>query len=212
MKRFLHLIILCLLNGMFYANTKPAIGFIENKGQIHDQNFKANTAVKYLLSVPGMNIQLKQNSFSYDTYLVEQKNTETIRETDLAKLKRPAVENLQLVDALAYADVADGDFELVADAEGHAAFGRTVEFGEGEAGDGGHFGELLGLLLSVLAGAGIQHEQHVVGRTGQFFLDGAVDFSQLLHQVGLVVEAASGVDDGDIAAELDCVIRCLIGH
>ncbi|MBL7894909.1 MAG: T9SS type A sorting domain-containing protein [Bacteroidia bacterium] len=93
MKRFLHLIILCLLNGMFYANTKPAIGFIENKGQIHDQNFKPNTEVKFLLSIPGMNIQLKQNSFSYDTYTVEQKSTETNRETVLTKLKHPKLES-----------------------------------------------------------------------------------------------------------------------
>ncbi|MBT7995649.1 MAG: hypothetical protein HN691_12300, partial [Bacteroidetes bacterium] len=47
-------------------------GFIENKGQIYDQNFEPNPAVKYLLSLGnGLNVQLKANSFSYDTYIVE---------------------------------------------------------------------------------------------------------------------------------------------
>jgi hypothetical protein len=52
---------------------KNAQNFIENKGQIHDQNFKANSDVKYLLNLPGMNVQLKSNSFSYDTYVRERK-------------------------------------------------------------------------------------------------------------------------------------------
>jgi hypothetical protein len=62
----------------FYA--KPLItpkqsqkGFVENKGQIHDQNFKANPTVKFLLNVPGMNVQLRSNGFSYDTYKNEKR-------------------------------------------------------------------------------------------------------------------------------------------
>ncbi|HTB07839.1 MAG TPA: SBBP repeat-containing protein [Bacteroidia bacterium] len=46
-------------------------GFIENKGQIVDQEYKTNTTVKYLLCSPGINIQLKQTGFSYDTYIDE---------------------------------------------------------------------------------------------------------------------------------------------
>lgn len=51
---------------------KPAVynEFIENKGQITDQFQQPNTAVKYLLHTNGMNVQLKKNSFSYDTYEV----------------------------------------------------------------------------------------------------------------------------------------------
>lgn len=91
--RNIYILLLAFVCGVMQA-TKPIIGFIENKGQIHDQNFKPNTAVKYLLSIPGMNIQLKANSFSYDTYTVEQKSTETNRETVLTKLKHPKVENI----------------------------------------------------------------------------------------------------------------------
>jgi hypothetical protein len=45
--------------------------YIENKGQIGDQNGKPNASVKYLILRPGLNIQLKANSFSYDAYTVE---------------------------------------------------------------------------------------------------------------------------------------------
>lgn len=48
----------------------PALktGFTENKGQVYDQFHKSNKDVKYILHAAGMNIQLRKNSFSYDTY------------------------------------------------------------------------------------------------------------------------------------------------
>ena len=47
--------------------------FIENKGQIVDQNNKPNPAVLYLLNTPGFNVQLRNGGFSYDVYTVEYK-------------------------------------------------------------------------------------------------------------------------------------------
>lgn len=41
-------------------------GFIENKGQILDQEGKPNTAVKYLWTGNGLNMQLRANGFSYE--------------------------------------------------------------------------------------------------------------------------------------------------
>ena len=46
-------------------------GFIENKGQIIDQNHALNRDVKFLLNQAGLNIQLRSNSFSYDAYTME---------------------------------------------------------------------------------------------------------------------------------------------
>ena len=46
------------------------IAFIENKGQIIDQDNKPNPAVLYLLNTPGMNVQLREGGFSYDLYSV----------------------------------------------------------------------------------------------------------------------------------------------
>lgn len=48
-------------------------GFRPNKGQLHDQDDKAVPHVKYLLSLPnGLNVQLRQTGFSYDTYRTEE--------------------------------------------------------------------------------------------------------------------------------------------
>jgi len=47
---------------------KDSKGFIENNGQLMNQFQQKNNGVKYLLNYYGMNIQLKKNSFSYDTY------------------------------------------------------------------------------------------------------------------------------------------------
>ena len=44
--------------------------YLENKGQIGDQNGKPNKDVRYLVVRPGLNIQLRDNGFSYDSYVV----------------------------------------------------------------------------------------------------------------------------------------------
>jgi hypothetical protein len=48
-------------------------GFIENKGQLVNQAGKPNKAAKYLLKMPGLNVQLRQTGFSYDTYTTKNK-------------------------------------------------------------------------------------------------------------------------------------------
>lgn len=47
-------------------------GFIENKGQVVDQHFLPNPAVRYILPLPNNNVVLTATGFSYDTYVVEQ--------------------------------------------------------------------------------------------------------------------------------------------
>ena len=61
-----------------FNSRKVSLGFIENKGQIVDQDNKTNSDVKYLLSIPGLNVQLKANSFSYDAYTAEFKKVKNI--------------------------------------------------------------------------------------------------------------------------------------
>ncbi len=67
--------LLCALLFTFYhlhAQTSTptlALGFIENKGQIQDQDGCPVSEVLYLLPLQnGLNVQLKKNGFSYDTY------------------------------------------------------------------------------------------------------------------------------------------------
>lgn len=67
---------LLLILLFFYFKTTFAIevikpstiqfGFVENKGQIVDQYNKPNTSVLYKLSCKGLNVQLRQNCFSYE--------------------------------------------------------------------------------------------------------------------------------------------------
>lgn len=54
----------------------PRFGFIENKGQIIDQNNKPNPSVLYLLNTPGMNVQLRKTGFSYDVFSIVGSNFE----------------------------------------------------------------------------------------------------------------------------------------
>lgn len=46
-------------------------GYIENKGQIVDQNNQPNAAVRYLLNRADLNVQLRTTGFSYDSYVEE---------------------------------------------------------------------------------------------------------------------------------------------
>jgi hypothetical protein len=45
--------------------------YIENRGQIGDQHGKPNHDVRFLITRPGLNIQLRNNGFSYDSYVVD---------------------------------------------------------------------------------------------------------------------------------------------
>ena len=50
--------------------TSSTSGFIENKGQIIDQNSRPNPSVVYILNTPGLNVQLRKGGFSYDVYRI----------------------------------------------------------------------------------------------------------------------------------------------
>lgn len=43
-------------------------GFVENKGQLMDQNGQPNHHVRYLFRSPGLNVQVRRDGFSYDTW------------------------------------------------------------------------------------------------------------------------------------------------
>ena len=61
-----------LLAGKTFSTSKVSThGFIENKGQIIDQNNQPNPGVRYLYHSPGLNVQLRRTGFSYDVYNVK---------------------------------------------------------------------------------------------------------------------------------------------
>ncbi|AWH83898.1 hypothetical protein HYN59_01645 [Flavobacterium album] len=51
-----------------------SVGFVENKGQIINQDNKINKEVCYLLATPGLNVQLRKTGFSYDFYEASKKS------------------------------------------------------------------------------------------------------------------------------------------
>jgi len=59
-------------------------GFVENKGQILNQNNQLNSEIKFLLNGNELNVLLKKNSFSYDTYKVKkiEKDSDLLNEID----------------------------------------------------------------------------------------------------------------------------------
>jgi hypothetical protein len=57
-----------------------SFGFIENKGQIIDQQQQGNREVLYMLMLPGNNVTLRANGFSYDTYRVAE--VDSVRNTN----------------------------------------------------------------------------------------------------------------------------------
>ncbi|UOX33857.1 T9SS type B sorting domain-containing protein [Flavobacterium sediminilitoris] len=71
MRFFCVLLFLVSASIVFAQKQTTSIGFIENKGQIIDQKGKENRNVKYLLNTTGLNVQLRENGFSYDVYETE---------------------------------------------------------------------------------------------------------------------------------------------
>ncbi|MCX6252772.1 MAG: hypothetical protein NTX61_18710 [Bacteroidetes bacterium] len=55
--------------GKKFSGSHPS-GFIENKGQIIDQNRKPDPDCLFLLNTQGVNVQLRRGGFSYDLYQV----------------------------------------------------------------------------------------------------------------------------------------------
>ena len=104
-----------------------------------------------------------------------------------------------MVNAFADADVFDRNLELVGDADDHAALGSAVELRQRKGIDFSGGSELLGLLDSILSRGGIQHKQDFMRSIRNDLLHDGLDLSQLAHEVDLVVQTASGVDDDYIS-------------
>ena len=75
-------------NSIEHSNYKHKNHFIENKGQILDQNGNPNKDVFYLLNTNGLNVQLRKNGFSYDVYDGERNKDSTSTELFKPKIHR----------------------------------------------------------------------------------------------------------------------------
>ena len=118
------------------------------------------------------------------------------------------VEGAQVLDALADADPLDRHGELALDADDDAALGRAVELRQHDACDRRSLGEELGLADGVLPRRRVEHEQRLVRRARDLAADDAVNLLELLHEVGLRLQAACCVDDQHVDLARD---GCLDG-
>lgn len=110
------------------------------------------------------------------------------------------VERRQVVRAFTQADELDGNAELLLDSDHDAALCGAVELGQHDTGDVHDIAEDLRLNHTVLAGGRINHEQNLGDR--RFLLDHALDLAELIHQTGLVLQAARGVHEHGVNALL----------
>jgi hypothetical protein len=76
-----YLYLLCALTIAISAQGKEA--YIENKGQIIDQNRAPNPSVLYLYNGNGLNVQLRKTGFSYDVWKSNADSTTTYNRIDI---------------------------------------------------------------------------------------------------------------------------------
>jgi len=106
------------------------------------------------------------------------------------------VEGFEGVGFFAGAEELDGGSGDVADGEGRAAAGVAVHLGEDDAGDAEPVVEGLSGVDGVLAGHGVGDEEDLGGFEVGF------EGGHLVHEELVDAEAAGGVDEEDVAAEV----------
>ena len=102
-------------------------------------------------------------------------------------------------------DQLDRHAQLALDGDHDAALGRAVQLGQHDAGHVDGLAEHPGLLEPVLAGGRVEHQQHLGDRG--LLLDDPLDLAELVHQPGLVLQPAGGVDQDDVGLLLDARLR-----
>ena len=110
------------------------------------------------------------------------------------------LEGCEVVGPLTQSDEFDGHAELLLHLHDDASLGRTVQLGQDDTGDVDGLTEDLRLTHAVLTRRRVEDEEHLID--GAALLDDALDLRQLVHEADLVVQAAGGVDEHDVALPL----------
>lgn len=85
--------------------TAGSMGFVENRGQVVDQNVQPNPDALYVLAGPRYNVQLRRTGFSYDFFQVELEEEDTLAFPGLPERFRPPPDGEILLHRI--------DFELL---------------------------------------------------------------------------------------------------
>lgn len=110
------------------------------------------------------------------------------------------VERCQVVRAFAQADELDGNAELLLNSDHDAALCRAVKLGQHDTGHVHDLTEDLRLDHAVLAGRRVDDQEHL-GHRG-FLLNHTLDLTELVHQAGLILQAARGIHEHGVDAFL----------
>src|SRR5438552_4692907 len=118
----------------------------------------------------------------------------------------------EVVDLLADADEIDRQSVLGGDRHQNTAARRAVQLGHHQAVDAGDVAEDLDLAQRILAGGGVDRLQHGVRGLRIELAQHADDLFQFRHQLGLVLQAAGGVDDQHVGAGLFRLLEGIISE
>ena len=110
------------------------------------------------------------------------------------------VERCQVVRAFAQADELDGNAELLLNSDHDAALCRAVKLGQHDTGHVHDLTEDRRLDHAVLAGRRVDDQEHL-GHRG-FLLNHTLDLTELVHQAGLILQAARGIHEHGVDAFL----------
>ena len=110
------------------------------------------------------------------------------------------VERRQVVRAFTQADELDGNAELLLNSDHDAALCRAVKLGQHDTGHVHDLTEDLRLDHAVLAGRRVDDQEHL-GHRG-FLLNHTLDLTELVHQAGLILQAARGIHEHGVDAFL----------
>src|SRR5690242_7832091 len=108
--------------------------------------------------------------------------------------KRIRAEGLEVFGLFPHADEMDRHVVAFGDRDQHASLGGAIEFGHHEAGYARGVAESLHLAERVLPDRGVKYENDIVRCRGVDLADGAHDLGEFVHQLRLVLQPASGVD------------------
>src|SRR5258707_11226589 len=108
-------------------------------------------------------------------------------------------ERREIVDAFTDADEVHRQFEFLRQRHQNAAARGAVEFCHDEPGDPSGTMKRFDLRQRILSHRGIEHQQHRMRRRGIDLLDDAHDLFQFVHQLGLVLQPAGGIDQQYVA-------------
>ena len=104
------------------------------------------------------------------------------------------------MQGFAHADEAHRHWPRFGDGGNDAAFGGAIQFGDDQAGKPQRIIEGFDLHYRILAGVGVQHQHHLVRRSGIGLGDDAFYFFDFFHEMQLCRQTAGGISEHDVDA------------